>query len=433
MKPQWDQKYTTIAVYTAIVLIFGVLCVFFFLNFEEIEDAISTFFHICSPLIYGAFIAYILNPLMKLYEEKVFRADKKGTGFSRTIRRALSVTFAILTFFICLALFIWMIMPHFVDSVKELGAKLPSYLESLQEFANDIAANGGIFATAVEAILTYINDFIDRSYDLLTEYLPQLTEQLQSVASVVLDIVLGVIFAIYFLAAKERISSQAKKILRATVNEKHYRSILDTFTLADRTFSRYFTGALLDSIIVGIICFIMMQILSMPYAPLISVIIGVTNIIPIFGPFIGAVPSTIILFVHSPVLAIYFVLMILVLQQIDGNIIAPKIHGATTGLAPVWVIVSITVMSGLFGVVGMFIAVPVFSVLYAIIKKKIEERLAKKGMNTNTLSYMNEDSRRLYESRPSDGKSMKDKLYGFFQHFRKKDQSEGKNNDNKDK
>ena len=121
------------------------------------------------------------------------------------------VTFAILTFFICLALFIWMIMPHFVDSVKELGAKLPSYLESLQEFANDIAANGGIFATAVEAILTYINDFIDRSYDLLTEYLPQLTEQLQSVASVVLDIVLGVIFAIYFLAAKERISSQAKK------------------------------------------------------------------------------------------------------------------------------------------------------------------------------------------------------------------------------
>ena len=212
MRPQWNRKYTTIAVYTAIVLIFGVLCVFFFLKFEEIGDALSAFFRICEPLIYGVFIAYILNPLMRIYEEKVFRAGKSGAGLSRTARRVLAVTAAILTFFIFLALFIWMILPHFIDSVRDLGAKLPSYLESLEEFANNIAANGGIFATAVEAILTYINDFIDRSYDLLSEYLPQLAEKLQSVAAVVFDIVLGVIFAIYFLAAKERISSQAKTI-----------------------------------------------------------------------------------------------------------------------------------------------------------------------------------------------------------------------------
>lgn len=435
MRPQWNRKYTTIAVYTAIVLIFGVLCVFFFLKFEEIGDALSAFFRICEPLIYGAFIAYILNPLMKIYEEKVFRTGKSGAGLSRTARRALAITAAILTFFVFLALFIWMILPHFVDSVKDLGAKLPSYLESLEEFANNIAANGGIFATAVEAILTYINDFIDRSYDLLSEYLPQLAEKLQSVAAVVFDVVLGVIFAIYFLAAKERISSQAKKMLRALVNEKHYRSVLDIFALADRTFSRYFTGAILDSIVVGVICFIMMQILGMPYSPLISVIIGVTNIIPIFGPFIGAVPSAVILFVYKPVFAIYFALMILVLQQIDGNFIAPKIHGATTGLAPVWVIVSITVMSGLFGVVGMFIAVPVFSVLYVIFKKKIEERLAKKAMATDTLSYMNEFDRRLYEPRSSGGKSMKEKAGAFFKRFQKKktDEEEKDESENKKK
>lgn len=421
MKPQWNKKYTTIAVYTAIVLLAGVLFVFFFLKFDEIGGALSKVLKICAPLIYGAFLAYILKPLVKLYEEKVFRSDPNKPGLSRTSRRILSVSAAMLTFFLFLILFIWMILPHLVDSVKELGAKLPSYIESLQEFADSIAANGGIFATAVNTILTYINDFVDRSYDLLSEYLPKLTERLQSVASAVFDIVLGVIFAVYFLAAKERISSQAKKFIRAFFPDRYYQSILETVTLADRTFGRYFTGAILDSILVGVICFIMMQILRMPYSPLISVIIGVTNIIPIFGPFIGAVPSAIILFVHQPVLAIYFILMILVLQQIDGNIIAPRIHGASTGLAPVWVIVSITLMSGLFGVVGMFIGVPVFSVIYVIVKRKIEEKLMKKSMPVDTLAYMSETNRRLYESKGADtGKSKKEKFKEFFSNFRSK-------------
>lgn len=424
MKPQWNKKYTTIAVYTALVLIFGVLCVFFFLKFDRIGEAVSGFLKICAPIIYGAFIAYILNPLMKLYEEKVFRGRKNGGGLSRTARRGLSVTATMLTFFVFLALFIWMIIPQLVASVKDLGAKLPDYLASLQEIADSIAATGGIFAEAIDTLLDTINDFIDKSYDLLQEYLPKITEKIQSVAAAVLDIVLGVVFAVYFLCAKERISSQSKKIARALLNEKHYDSLSEVITLTDKTFGRYFTGAILDSILVGLVCFVLMQIFGMPYSPLISVFVGVTNIIPFFGPFLGAAPSALILLVYKPIFAVYFVIMILVIQQIDGNIIAPRIHGASTGLAPVWVIVSITVMSGLFGIVGMFIGVPVFSVIYVLVKRKIEARLVKKELAVDTLSYMSEENRRLYEPKPDDGRTRKEKFKGFFGKFRKTEKKE---------
>ena len=338
-----------------------------------------------------------------------------------------------LTFFIFLALFIWMIAPQLAASIKDLGAKLPTYLASLQEIADSIAENGGIFAEAIDPLLKYVNDFIDSSYDLLSELLPKMTEKLQSVAAAVLDIVLGVVFAVYFLCAKERISSQTKKIARAVFSEKHYRSISEVITLTDKTFGRYFTGAILDSILVGLVCFIMMQILGMPYSPLISVFVGVTNIIPFFGPFIGAAPSAVILFVYKPILAVYFIIMILGLQQIDGNIIAPRIHGTSTGLAPVWVIVSITIMSGLFGIVGMFIGVPVFSVIYVLVKRKIEARLVKKELAVDTLSYMSETDRRLYEPKPDDGRTFKEKLSDLAGKFRKKGSKTPKEKKSKEK
>ena len=177
----------------------------------------------------------------------------------------------------------------------------------------------------------------------------------------------------------------------------------------------------------------MMQILGMPYSPLISVFVGVTNIIPFFGPFIGAAPSAVILFVYKPILAVYFIIMILVLQQIDGNIIAPRIHGTSTGLAPVWVIVSITIMSGLFGIVGMFIGVPVFSVIYVLVKRKIEARLVKKELAVDTLSYMSETDRRLYEPKPDDGRTFKEKLSDLAGKFRKKGSKTPKEKKSKEK
>ncbi len=422
MKPEQNRKYTSITIYALGVLLVSILAVFFFWKFDQVTALVNKILDVCSPIIYGALFAYLLNPLMKVFEKKVFGRKKGKKELSRTARRALSVTLTFISFVILLALFVWMILPQLTASIKDLGEKFPSYLQSVEDLAHSIAAGGGAIADAIESLLTTLNEFIDNSYTLLKQYLPMLTEMLQSVALGALDIVLGIVFAIYFLCSKEHIASHAKKIIRAIFKEKTYKNILRIVRLTDNTFGKYFTGAILDSMLVGVICFILMSILRMPYAPLISVVIGITNVIPFFGPFIGAIPSAIILFVANPIFAVYFAIMILVLQQIDGNIIAPRIHSASTGLDPVWVIVSITLMSGFFGFVGMLIGVPLFSVLYTLLKEIVEKRLETKSLPTETEAYMTEMGRIYCEKQEKEKKPLKETLRGMLDRNHRKRQ-----------
>ena len=202
-------------------------------------------------------------------------------------------------------------------------------------------------------------------------------------------------------------------------SEKIYEKIAYFVSLTDRTFGKYFIAAILDSILVGFICFLFVQFAGMPYAPLIGMVIAITNIIPIFGPFIGAIPCALILFVCKPSYAITFAIMILIVQQIDGNIIVPRIHGASTGLPPVWIIVSITVMSGLFGFVGMFIGVPCFSVLYTLVKQVVEDRLEKKSFSTDTLSYMKKEERIRFIPDDTPKVPLKEKFMNIVKKFKK--------------
>ena len=203
MKPeQQNRKYFTIAIYSLIVLLVGIGFVFLLWNFSTVKLYISKILDICSPIMYGALIAYILNPLMKIFEEKVFKNRKAEEGLSRTARRIVSVIMTFLSFFVLLALFVWMILPQLTNSIKDLGEKFPTYLQSVEDLAHSIAASGGALATAIESLLTTINEFIDNSYDLLKQYLPVITSMLQSVALGALDIVLGIVFSIYFLMAK---------------------------------------------------------------------------------------------------------------------------------------------------------------------------------------------------------------------------------------
>ncbi len=419
MKPYQNQKYFTVAVYALIVLILTISIVFFFLNLDIVDRFIGKLLDICSPLIYGAFIAYALNPLMKIYEEKVFRARKKGRILSRSARRGLAVTSSLLSVILFLALFIAMIVPQLKTSVLDLVDKFPEYIASLEELAHSLAQSNETIAGVVNSALAYLDDLMSRSYELIQEYLPVLTSILQSVANAVLDIVLGFVFAVYFLCAKEYIIAQTKKITKALFSEKTYGKIAYFVSLTDRTFGKYFIAAILDSVLVGFICFLFVQIAGMPYAPLIGVVIAITNIIPIFGPFIGAIPCALILFVCKPSYAITFAIMILVIQQIDGNIIVPRIHGASTGLPPVWIIVSITVMSGLFGFVGMFIGVPCFSVLYTLVKQYVEERLEKKSFSTDTISYMKKEERKRFLPEDTPKTPLKEKFMNFFKKMKK--------------
>ncbi len=422
MRPDPNRKYTTIAIYALIVLLVVMAAIFLLWNLDSVSAFGTKLLDICSPIIYGALIAYLLNPVLKTFEKKVFKKKSKD-GLSCTARRLLSVSMTFLAFFIVLALFVWMLLPQLTASITDLGEKFPSYLAAVEALAHSIAENGGAIADTIESILTTINNFIDNSYDILKQYLPMLTDMLQSAALNVLDVVLGLVFAVYFLFAKEHLAALCKKLLRAVCKEKTYHNILRITALADNTFGKYFTGVIIDSALVGFICFLAMSIMRMPYAPLISVIIGCTNIIPFFGPFIGAIPSAIILFVANPIYAVWFGIMILVLQQIDGNIIAPRIQSNATGLDPVWVIVAITMMSGLLGFVGMVVGVPLFSVLYILIKEAVENRLAQKKLPLETVDYMSEMGRAYCEKPEKEAKPLKET---FSKLFRKKKTKQNK-------
>jgi predicted PurR-regulated permease PerM len=423
LKPYQNPKYITIAVYTAFVLLSTVSIIFLFLNLDIVSAFFKKLLAIFAPLLYGACIAYALNPLMKFYEEKVFRPRRKNSKLLRSTRRGLSVSAAILSVILFLTLFIAMIIPQLKTSIQDLIEKFPQYVESLEALVEKLAQGNGFVAGIVNAAIAYVNDFASNSHDLLQEYLPMLKDILQSVASVLLDVVLGFVFAAYFLCAKEYIIAQTKKIMKSLCSEKYYGKLAYFFSLTDKTFGKYFVAAILDSMLVGFICFLLVQIAGMPYAPLIGVVIGITNIIPIFGPFIGAIPCALILFVCKPSYAIIFGIMILIVQQIDGNIIVPRIHGSSTGLPPVWIIVSITIMSGLFGFIGMFIGVPCFSVIYMLIKQYIEDRLEKKSFATDTIAYMNPDEKARFLSKEKPPKKpWKENFLNLFKFAKKEKQ-----------
>ena len=392
MKPYQNPKYITIAVYTAFVLLSTVSIIFLFLNLDIVSAFFKKLLAIFAPLLYGACIAYALNPLMKFYEEKVFRPRRKNSKLLRSTRRGLSVSAAILSVILFLTLFIAMIIPQLKTSIQDLIEKFPQYVESLEALVEKLAQGNGFVAGIVNAAIAYVNDFASSSHDLLQEYLPMLKDILQSVASVLLDVVLGFVFAAYFLCAKEYIIAQTKKITKSLCSEKYYNKLAYFFSLTDKTFGKYFVAAILDSMLVGFICFLLVQIAGMPYAPLIGVVIGITNIIPIFGPFIGAIPCALILFVCKPSYAIIFGIMILIVQQIDGNIIVPRIQGNNTGISSLAVLIAITVMGSLFGVMGMIIGVPIFAVIIELCKRALEERLKKRGRPTDTVAYYPSDA-----------------------------------------
>lgn len=356
---------------------------------------------------------------MKLYEEKVFCPRRKKSKLTRSTRRGLSVTASLLSVIVFLTLFVAMIIPQLKTSIQDLIEKFPEYVASLEALVEKLAQSNGFMSGIVNSAIAYANDLVANFDALLQEYLPVLKDILQSVASVLLDIVLGFVFAAYFLCAKEYIIAQTKKITKSLFSEKFYNKIAYLLSLTDRTFGKYFMAAILDSMLVGFICFLLVQIAGMPYAPLIGVVIGITNIIPIFGPFIGAVPCALILFVCKPSYAIIFGIMILIVQQIDGNIIVPRIHGTSTGLPPVWIIVSITIMSGLFGFIGMFIGVPCFSVIYMLIKQYIEDRLKKKSFSTDTVAYMTADEKVRFLTEPAPKKPFKEKHPKLFKILKK--------------
>ena len=348
---------------------------FFFLiyRFQGFGDAISKLTGILMPFIYGAVIAYLLKPVCNCVEDFLRRLlpEKMGTA-ANMLAVAISLLFGILVVYAL----IMMIVPQLITSVTTLYYTARN---NLNDFV-DWASHQEIIASNQKLL-----DFIETSYDNLqdtldnivrTKLVPSMQSLLSGAALGVMsfvtflkNIIIGVIVSVYLLASRKKFGQQCKMILYSLIKPRWADIILEEILYADKMFGGFINGKILDSAIIGVLCYIACLIFKFPSALLVSVIIGVTNVIPFFGPFIGAIPATLLILIQNPIKALWFILFVLVLQQVDGNIIGPKILGNTTGLSSFWVLFAILLFGGLWGFVGMIIGVPLFAVIYDVLKK----------------------------------------------------------------
>ena len=348
---------------------------FFFLiyRFQGFGDAISKLTGILMPFIYGAVIAYLLKPVCNCVENFLRRLLPEKMG---TAANMLAVTISLLFGILVVYALIMMIVPQLITSVTTLYYTARN---NLNDFV-DWASHQEIIASNQKLL-----DFIETSYDNLqdtldnlvrTKLVPSMQSLLSGAALGVMsfvtflkNIVIGLIVSVYLLASRKKFGQQGKLILYSLVKPRWANLIMEEIRYADKMFGGFINGKILDSAIIGVLCYIACLIFKFPSALLVSVIIGVTNVIPFFGPFIGAIPATLLILIQNPIKALWFVLFVLVLQQVDGNIIGPKILGNTTGLSSFWVLFAILLFGGLWGFVGMIIGVPLFAVIYDVLKK----------------------------------------------------------------
>lgn len=406
MKPEKNQvTWAVTAFFLCVALMLAYYVIF---DGKTIVDALSKLVDSLSGIIIGVVFAYILIPLMEGIEKKILTPiyKKKGIDVSisaeadqkkRKQMRKISITLTMLFAIVVIYSLFSIILPQLISSIREIVNSLPVYIKQLDDYSNLFLANNPDLQQIIDSQL-------DSYYETLSVYitkklLPLLpsnantifkvaSKSVVSIIQVLFDFIVGFIVAIYVLDSKERFTTKGKKIAYAVFKEDWANEIISGFRFVNYTFEGFIGGKLLDSLIIGVICYIGCKIMDIPYPVLISVIVGVTNIIPFFGPYIGGCVGGLILVLINPIKALVFIIFVIILQQFDGNILGPTILGNSTGLSSFWVIFSITLFGGLWGIVGWLVGVPIFAVFYALVSRAVNVLLIKKGLSTNTEKYM---------------------------------------------
>ncbi|WP_133015846.1 AI-2E family transporter [Clostridium cuniculi] len=386
MKINWNNKYATIAMYAFLVICGSILLYLGISHISSIKASINDFIKTLHPFIIGGTLAYLLNFILKFYEDKILSHDffKK---LKRSAKRGIGLLLTYITASIITYLFIQFVLPQLVDSIIGLVNNIPEYLNELTKVTNDIFDNLNLQPEYINLITDKFGEAVTYIITIISNLVPVIGNFVVGATSSILNIIIGIIVSIYILIDKEKFMALGKKIVYALCSEEKAKFTLRLATQSNMTFSRFIGGKILDSFIIGVLTFFILTIFKMPYVLLISVIVGVTNIIPFFGPFIGGIPAAIIILFVSPIQALWFVIIIIVIQQIDGNIIGPKILGDSIGISAFWILFSLLVAAKFMGFVGMVIGVPLFAIFYSIIKEIIEEKLRKKGLPIETEKY----------------------------------------------
>lgn len=415
---------------TAFLVICASICFYYLLfHSSNLWSGIQTILNITMPILDGFVLAYLLSPVLNHIESKLLYPafcaathTKKTELKNKTAKkiRKLSILITLFLVAFCVYCFFSILIPQLADSIQSIILQFPYYIQNLNEWIlgifednPDLEQTANIFlerySSRVEEWVTY--NLVPQANALLRTVSSGLIGSVIGVARALWNFLIGVIISVYLLDGKENFAGQGKKIMYSLLHKDTANVFISNVRFIHKTFIGFISGKIVDSIIIGIICYFGTNLMGTPYPMLISVIIGVTNIIPFFGPYMGAIPSAILILMVSPPQCLYFIIFIFILQQFDGNILGPKILGDSTGLNSFWVIFSITFFGGLFGVIGMVIGVPVFAVFYAGVKAITNRRLEEKGLPVSTNDYLKvlsieeNGSFTQYERRPTEQKS----------------------------
>lgn len=383
------------------VLVFVLFCcctMFFFMiyRYNGVSKGWDTIMKVLQPITFGLVIAYLINPIMKFFEKHLLhflepRVQKEKK--CKKIARSIATGGAVVVFVLIVILLFAMMIPQLISSISGMVNSLPKQVDSFIDWFNGLTNSDNEIIQSLETnmmdMVTYLENWVKESFlPNIQTYITSITSGVINMVKVLMNAIIGLIVSVYVLMTKEKFIGQSKKIVYAIFKPVRGNVIIDTFRKSNEIFGGFISGKLLDSAIIGVLCYICLLIMKMPYTLLVSVFVGLTNIIPFFGPFIGAIPSVIIIALADPIKGIYFLIFIFILQQVDGNIIGPKILGDSTGLSAFWVMFSILIGGGLFGFLGMLLGVPVFAMIYYIIRRLVNHSIRKKNLTTVTEAYV---------------------------------------------
>lgn len=391
----WD-RYVKIGMTTFVTVAACITFFFILYRFESISAFIGKIVKSAESIIIGLALAYLLMPTKNFIEKKVYRflrAKKLKKDKANEIAKFTSITGALIFLFVILAVLIAILVPALWTSIFGLIEAMPNYVKSfviwIEETGLADSSAALLIGNAITSMTSEVQNWAKNEIlPLVQEYIGQITSGVFAVIKAILNFIIGIVVVVYVMTIKETLIGQFKKIIYAIFSTKRANVIINTVRKSHEIFGGFVTGKIIDSAIIGVIAYIGCMILQIPSALLVAFIIGVTNVIPFFGPFIGAIPTIMLVLIQSPIHALYLAIFILVLQQVDGNIIGPKILGDSTGLSAFWILTSISIAGGLFGFLGMLLGVPVFAVIYYIIQEIIKYRMQKKQLSSDTEEYV---------------------------------------------
>lgn len=401
MKNFLEKKYVQIGVTAFCVIAASLLFYFGIFHTASITKGLKAIYNILTPIVYAAAISYVLWPLIRFMEKSIIYriCEKKNWKPSEKVRhgiRMICVIVTLLLFFFGIYGLLSMLIPELINSITNIIDNLPRYINNIEKWLTNLLKNypeleensSMIFSTVTARAETWLtNDLLPKINLLVASF----STGFMGALVFLKNFLIGAMISIYLLYGKESYVAQGKRLLYCMFSTQTTNNIIRDLQYVDKTFGGFIIGKVLDSLIIGILCYIGTTILNLPYALLVSVIVGVTNVIPFFGPYIGAVPSAVLILLVNPIQCIYFVIFILLLQQFDGNFLGPKILGGSTGLSSFMVIVAILVGGGLFGIFGMFVGVPACAIICTVIRNGIQSRLEKKKMPIDLESYRDID------------------------------------------